>query len=217
MRAVNISALVVLFMCGAALAADNGVRPIPLQFSDVHLQIETSPPGYEAVPRSPALSKADEVVKYAKLANETWYTEEVTCVRKSPDGRMVVVGGYLRRTFLLGHRPRRLFGSRVHVLDSATHREVIALETAPVAERTREEKGGSKILDCMFVANSRYLAAVTNSKLFLWDVERGRVLGEVYFDRALDAAKLEFGQHGDRHYLGVISGKQKQVYRIVPD
>ncbi|HEU0187722.1 MAG TPA: hypothetical protein VFR06_07510 [Gallionellaceae bacterium] len=214
MKFVNISALVVWFICGAALAADSGVAPIPLHLGEVHLQLETSPPGYDVVPRPPALSKADAAVKYAKLANETWYNEEVTCVRKSPDGRMVVVGGYLRRTFLLGHRPRRLFGSRVHVLDSDTHKEVIALETAPVAERTREEKGGSKILDCMFVANSRYLAAVTNSKLFLWDAEHGRVLGEVYFDRALDVARLEFGRSGGGYFLGVAGKGKKLVYRL---
>src|SRR5512139_1373522 len=217
MSIVNISAMVAWCMCSAALAADSGIQPIPLRLGDVRLQLNDSPPAYSPAPRPPALSKADASVKYAKLANEAWNTEEVTCVRKSPDGRMVVVGGYLRRTFLLGPRPKRLFGSRVHVLDSATHKEVISLETAPVAERTREEKGGSRILDCMFVANSRYLAAVTNSKLFLWDTQRGRVLGELYFDRALDVARLEFGQHGNQHYLGVISGKQKKVYQIVPN
>ncbi|HEY6093381.1 MAG TPA: hypothetical protein VIU93_00370 [Gallionellaceae bacterium] len=213
----RISVLLACFMCGAALAADNGVKPVPMHLGDVRLQLNSAPPAYSAAPRPPALSKTDAAVKYARLANEAWYTEEVTCARRSPDGRMVVVGGYLRRTYLLGPRPRRLFGSRVHVLDSATHREVIALETAPVAERTREEKGGSRILDCMFVANSRYLAAVTNSKLFLWDAQRGRVLGEMYFDRALDDAKLEFGQHGDQRYIGVISGRQRKVYQIVPN
>src|SRR5512139_1442698 len=137
MKVVSAFAIAAWCMCTAALAADNGVRPIPLRLGDVRLQLSSSPPAYSPAPRPPALSKADASVKYAKRANEAWNAEEVTCVRKSPDGRMVVVGGYLRRTFLLGPRPKRLFGSRVHVLDSATHKEVISLETAPVAERTR--------------------------------------------------------------------------------
>jgi hypothetical protein len=199
---------------GAARAADHAAQSIPLQFSDAQLQSMPAAPDYEVVPRPPAVPKAGGAVRHARLASETWYNEELTCACQSPDGSKVAAGGYLRRTFLLGHRPKRLFGSRMHVLDTAMRKELLTLETAPVAERTREEKGGSKILDCMFVANARYLAAVTNSKLFLWDVERGRVLGEVYFERALDVAKLEFGRSGGGYFLGVAGKGKKLVYRL---
>lgn len=221
MNVVKLCSAVVLFvqlsmlLSGAALASNGAIKTATRRLSDVHFQLKTSPPDYVAEKSPPALPNTDSSVKFAKLANEDWYNEEVTCVRKSPDGRMVAVCGYLRRTFLLSGRPKRLFGSRMHVLDTVTHREVISLETAPVAERTREEKGGSKILDCMFLSNSRYLAAVTNSKLFVWDTQRGRVLGEMYFDRALDDATLEFGTYEGKEFLAVVSGRRKQVYQLV--
>lgn len=204
-----------LLLSTSAFALNGTAKSASAQLSDVRFQLRTSPPNFVAEKRPPALPNTDGAVKYAKLANESWYTEEVTCVRKSPDGKMVAVGGYLRRTFLLSGRPKRLFGSKMHVLDAVTHKEVIALEAAPVAERTREEKGGSKILDCMFLSSSRYLAAVTNSKLLLWDTQRGRVLGELYFDQALEVASLEYGHTAGQDYLAVVSGKQKKVYQIV--
>ena len=89
------------------------------------------------------------------------------------------------------------------------------METAPVAERTREEKGGSKILDCLFVSNWRYLAAVTNSKLFLWDTERGVVLSDLYFENAIEDASLEYGKYAGQDYLTVLAGGKKFAYQIV--
>jgi hypothetical protein len=186
----------------------------PRLFS-VHLKEQATPPNYVVEAHPPALSSSDESTKLAKLAGETWSNEEVTCVRKSPDERMVAVGGYIRQTSLLGGRPKRVYGSKMHVLDSVAQKEVVAFETAPVAERSREEKGGSKILDCMFVSNWRYLAAVTNSKLFLWDTERGVVLNELLLDDAIDDAVLEYGKYAGQDYLIVVSGNKKQVYQIV--
>lgn len=204
-----------LLLSTSAFALNSTNKSTSLQLSDVRFQLRVSPPEYVAEKRAPALPNTDGSVKFAKLANEDWYNEEVTCVRKSPDGRMVAVGGYLRRTFLLSGRPKRLFGSKMHVLDTVKHKEVIVFEAAPVAERTREEKGGSKILDCMFLSNSRYLAAVTNSKLLLWDTQRGRVLAELYFDQALEVASLEYGHTAGQDYLAVVSGKQKKVYQLI--
>lgn len=186
----------------------------PRLFS-VHLKVQSAPPNYVAEAHPPALSSSDESSKLAKLASETWSNEEVTCVRKSPDEKMVAVGGYIRQTSLLGGRPKRVYGSRMHVLDTVAQKEVIALETAPVGERTREEKGGSKILDCLFVSNWRYLAAVTNSKLFLWDTERGVVLNELLLDDAIDDARLEYGKYAGQDYLTIVTGNKKLTYQIV--
>jgi hypothetical protein len=215
--------LLMLF-CSFAFAADNARavadsadKTDSLRLSDVHLQLSPVPPNYVIESRPHALSNSDGSIKFAKLANETWLYEEVTCVRKSPDARMVAVGGYIRKTSLplLGGRVKRVYGSRMHVLDTTTQKEVIALETAPVAERTREEKGGSKILDCMFLSDSRYLAAVTNSKLFLWDTQRGTVLSELFLDEAIHDGLLEYGKFAGQDYLAVVSGKHKKVYQIV--
>ncbi|HEY6021493.1 MAG TPA: hypothetical protein VIY48_16795 [Candidatus Paceibacterota bacterium] len=181
----------------------------------VHLKQMQMVPAYVAEAHPPKLANSDDSVKLAKLANEDWTTEEATCVRKSPDERMAVVGGYIRQTSLLGGRPKRVYGSRVHVVDASANKEVVTLETAPVAERTREEKGGSKILDCLFVSNWRYLAAVTNSKLFLWDTERGVVLSDLYLDDAIEDAALEYGKYAGQDYLAVVTGSRKLVYQIV--
>lgn len=186
----------------------------PRLFS-VHLKQMQIAPNYVAEVHPPKLANTDDSTRLAKLASEDWTSEEVTCVRKSPDEKMAVVGGYIRQTSLLGGRPKRVYGSRVHVVDAVANKEVIAMETAPVAERTREEKGGSKILDCLFVSNWRYLTAVTNSKLFLWDTERGVVLSELFFDEGIDDAMLEYGKYSGQDYLAVVSGNKKVVYQIV--
>jgi hypothetical protein len=181
---------------------------------NVRLQ-PTSSASYAGDTRPQAVPASDPGLKLAKLAEDDWLSEEITCAQKSPDQKMIAAGGYIRKTSLLGGRPQRVYGSSVHVLDLTANKEVLSFVTAPVAERTRYEKGGSKILDCMFVSSWRYLAAVTNSKLFLWDTERGTVMSEIVFDQALDQATLEFGRDGEKDYLSVVGGAGKIVYQIV--
>lgn len=155
------------------------------------------------------LSEDDPIIKLANLKDSFALSEEVTCANKSPDGKMVVIGGYLRKT-----QGGRLYGSRIHVLDREAKKEVIVFETAPVETRKAEEKGGAKILDCMFILNWRYLAAVTNSKLFLWDIERGAVMNAIFFDEAIDQAKLEYGKSGDNDLLAVVSNNDRKTFQI---
>lgn len=172
---------------------------------NVRLQAVPSPgPAYAAEPRPAALDPADPALRLVRLANDDWLSEEITCARKSPDGKMLVVGGYIRKTSLLGGRPSRVYGSSVHVVDVTAGKEVTAFISAPVAERTRDEKGGGRILDCMFLGGWRYLAAITNSKLLLWDTERGTVMSEITFDRAYETARLEYGRGGDKDFLSFV-------------
>ncbi len=175
------------------------------------VRLEPMPSTETMVPekRPAALSDTDPIIALANLKDSFALSEEVTCINASPDEKMVVVGGYLRKT-----QGGRLYGSQVHVLDRVANKEVITFETAPVATRKAEEKGGSKILDCMFISNWRYLAAVTNSKLFLWDVERGAVMSALFFDAGINKAQLEFGKSGDKDMLAVVSENGRQVFRI---
>lgn len=159
--------------------------------------------------RPAPLSDSDPIIKLADLKDSFALSEEVTCANRSPDDKMVVVGGYLRKT-----QGGRLYGSQIHVLDRVANKEVITFETAPVATRKAEEKGGAKILDCMFISNWRYLLAVTNSKLFLWDVERGAVMSALFFDEGIDKAQLEYGKSGEKDLLAVVSENGRQVFRI---
>ena len=116
------------------------------------------------------LADSYPALKLANLANGDWSSEEVTCARKSPDGNMAVIGGYIR-TF-----PERHYYSRIHMVDIVSGKEVMKQNTTTSGA---DAKGGSKILDCLFVGNWRYLAAITSSKLFLWDTERGVEMSSV--------------------------------------
>ena len=169
---------------------------------------------YTADNRPAGLPLQDPSLKLVKLSEDDWLSEEITCARKSPDGKMIAAGGLIRKTTILGGRPQRTFGSTVHVLDLNAGKEFISFVTAPVTERTRSEAGGGKILDCMFISSWRYLAAVTNSKLFLWDTERGTAMSEVNFDQALDQATIEYGRGGETDYLTVLSAGQKTIFQI---
>ncbi|MFO6420653.1 hypothetical protein ACLBKS_10660 [Hylemonella sp. W303a] len=191
----------------------------PRLFS-VRLQaVPTVGADYRAEARPAPLAAADPALKRVKLAEGDWLSEEITCAQPSPDGKMVAVGGYIRKTQLLGGRPQRSYGSTVHVLDLGADKEVATFVSAPVADRTRDEQGGSKVLDCLFLSGWRYVAAVTNSKLFLWDTERGAVMSEITFDRAYELARLEHGRSGDQDFLsfsfqGLTTGSGRVSYRI---
>jgi hypothetical protein len=177
---------------------------------NVKLQTMSASETMVAEKRPEAVSESDPIIKLANLQDSFALSEEVTCANRSPDDKMVVVGGYLRKT-----QGGRLYGSQIHVLDRAANKEVIVFETAPVATRKAEEKGGSKILDCMFISNWRYLAAITNSKLFLWDVERGAVMSTLFFDEAVDQAQLEFGKSGTKDLLAVVTKDGRKVFQIL--
>lgn len=159
--------------------------------------------------RPAPVAEADPVIQLANLADSFALSEEVTCSNRSADDKMVVIGGYLRKT-----QGGRLYGSKIHVLDREAKKEVITFETAPVATRKAEEKGGAKILDCIFISNWRYLAAITNSKLFLWDVERGAVMSELFLDAAADQAVLEYGKAGDKDLLAIVQNNNRTTYQI---
>lgn len=159
--------------------------------------------------RPTPLSDTDPIIKLANLKDSFALSEEVTCINRSPDSKMVVIGGYLRKT-----QGGRLYGSKIHVIDKDAKKEVITFVTAPVEARKEEEKGGSKILDCMFISNWRYLVAVTNSKLYLWDIERGSVMNDLYFDEGIDEARLEYGKSGGQDFLVVASNNGRKIFQI---
>jgi len=198
-------------------AIDSTLQPMGIQVLDFtnprlfNVALKSLPPTDPPIPekRPEPLSDDDPIIKLANLKDSFALSEEVTCANRTPDDKMVVIGGYLRKT-----QGGRLYGSMIHVLDREANKEVITFETAPVATRKAEEKGGAKILDCMFISNWRYLVAVTNSKLFLWDVERGAVMNALFLDEAIDKAKLEYSKSGDKDLLSVIGDGERLVFQI---
>ena len=81
-----------------------------------------------------------------------------------------------------------------------------------------DAKGGSKILDCLFIDNWRYVAAITSSKLFLWDTERGVEMSSIYLDDGLGSADLDYGKIGKEGYLTIKrNGQAYQTFQIVKE
>ena len=169
--------------------------------------------GVVEVQVSSRLSNTSEMVSYAKLQSDDWTSEEATCVRASPDGRMAAVGTYLMRTAFNMGRPTRAYASYLHVVDADAKSEVERFEVS--IKDPRYQRGGSKITDCMFLQTWRYVAAVSQSHLIFADTERGVELGRVYFDEPFNAPVLSHlrGKEGD--YLAVSEGARRQIFQVV--
>lgn len=173
----------------------------------IKLQPADGTTGIVLVQLPPRLDSSDPAVKLADLTNGEWSSEEVTCGRKSPDGGMALVGGYIR-TF-----PERQYFSRLHVVDITAGKQVMKIDTTTFGADAR---GGNKLLDCLFVGNWRYIAALTGSKLFLWDTERGVEMNSVVLDPGLNNAELEYGNVGKDGYLTIMTdGRVYHTYEIV--
>ena len=98
---------------------------------------------------------------------------------KSRGGELAVVGTYLTDTDFQRHPPR-LFGAKLHLIDVAEkQREINSLPVYDVERKARWEKGTREILDCMFLGNWRFVAAVTGSEVMLLDTDRGEIVSRV--------------------------------------
>ncbi len=141
-----------------------------------------------------------DAMNLAALEQETWRTERDTCGAQDPSGNLGAVGATTQDTDFR-RTPPRLFGSRIHLLDLRNRREIGQL---PCHELGYGQAGPCDVSDCMFLTSWRYLAAATGRSLFLWDVERGRLMSLVDFDSPLKGASLVLGKDPDgRRYVGV--------------
>ncbi|HLP98835.1 MAG TPA: hypothetical protein VK149_10350 [Sideroxyarcus sp.] len=172
-------------------------------------------PGAEATEvASPPLLEADnDMVKFAKLKDDDWTSEEPTCVRASTDGRMGAIGTYIMSTTYGFGRPTRTYASALHIVDLDAKSEVEQFDVS--IKDARYQKGGSKITDCKFLQSWRYVAAVSQSHLIFADTERGVELGRIYFDDPFDEPSLTHLRAGGSDYLVVGEGSRRQYYQIV--
>jgi hypothetical protein len=168
----------------------------------------------EGVTISRTSTKGSSIKKYARLEDEAWRGEDVTCAAISPGGSTGAVGGYIVDTDFR-RKPQRLYGSRVHLIDVQAGREILALDCHTVEKKAGHEKGTRKILDCMFVLNWRYLSAVTGNEVFLWDTERGRLMASARLTKPLKKAQLGLGTTSEASYLIIRSGNKQIAYKIV--
>jgi hypothetical protein len=167
----------------------------------------------EGLEISRSSTKGSSIKKYAQLEDEAWRGEDVTCAVLAPGGSMGAVGGYIVDTDFR-RKPQRLYGSRVHLIDVKAGKDILALDCHTVEKKAGHEKGTRKILDCMFVHNWRYLSAVTGNALFLWDTERGRLMGSAILTKPLKKAELGLGRTPEGSYLVIRSGSKQLAYKI---
>lgn len=167
----------------------------------------------EEVSTPPLLPNDADIVKYAKLKDDQWTSEEPTCVRSSEGSRMGVVGTYVMSTSFNFGRPTRSYASALHIVDVDAKKEVE--QFAISVKDPRYQTGGSKITDCRFLQTWRYVAAVSQSHLVFADTERGVELGRIYFDDPFQTPKLTHLRAGPDDYLVVSEGSRRLYYQIV--
>jgi hypothetical protein len=155
------------------------------------------------------LANNDEVVKYAKLIDDGWTSEDATCVRRSEGGNMAVVGTYI----VSAMGSTRSYSSALHVVDFEAKKEVEKFTIS--VKDVRYQKGGSKITDCRFLQTWRYVAAVSQSHLIFADTERGVELGRIYFEDSFKKPALAYLRSGGDDYLVVSEGSRRLYYQIV--
>ena len=201
-------------------AVDNACQKLGFELIDpatprsVLLTLEGPVNKPEGLTISRSSSKGSSIKKYAKLEDEAWRGEDVTCAVLAPGGSMGAVGGYIVDTDFR-RKPQRLYGSRVHLIDVKAGQEILALDCHTVEKKAGHEKGTRKILDCMFVHNWRYLSAVTGNELFLWDTERGRLMASAILTKPLKKATLGLGQTAEGSFLVIRSGSKQLAYKII--
>lgn len=165
------------------------------------------------MPSPPLRDVDDTMVKYAKLQKDDWTSEQATCVRASPDGRMGAIGTYIMKTAFNFGKPTRSYASALHVVDAGAKNEVERFDVS--IKDPRYQKGGSKITDCAFLQTWRYVAAVSQSHLIFADTERGVELGRVYFEEPFDNPSLAHFRSGGNDYLVVNEDSRRLYYQIV--
>lgn len=196
-------------------ATDNAAGEVGLELLETaaprSIQLELAPVADPSASTPVAQSTISvNVVPYAEMVEETWRKSEVTCEAVSPDGKMGVVGAYIRE----GMRDR-LYGSTLHVIDIEAKREILQLDTAEIERRERWEKGPAKIHDCKFIGSWRFVAAVTGNHLFLFDTERGLELSRIHIEGGLNKASIDILTAQDGRYLVAIrEGRQTRHFEI---
>ena len=161
-----------------------------------------------------AASESDPWVSAAELSDARWSSEKVTCTALAPAGGLGVVGTKLSE---LNRKRRKVYGSKLHVVDTTQQREIYSFVTNEVGLKDKKHRGDSAVLDCLFLGSWRYLAATTGDVLSLWDTERGVAMAEVLLPDGLDEARLEFLRDGTGDFVNVRTGKRDDgwAYRIV--
>ncbi len=136
-----------------------------------------------------------KVWELAPLEQQTWRKETPSCTVCAPAGNLAAVGGYIVDTDF-HRRPAQLYGSRVHLVDTASRKSILTLECSPVEKKMIEEKNTKKVLAIVFLGSWRHLCAATGNHLFMWDTENGRLLSKMPLPSEPTGLKFDPGNGG---------------------
>ena len=135
-------------------------------------------------------------------------TEDLACLAQSPDKAMIAAGIRIK----IQHRMNLRWQTMMRLVDTAENKLVLEFDVDSGLRR-----GKTEMLDCMFVNNWRYLAAVTGNTLVMWDTERGTIVSQIdMVERSLDSASLVYYRTKTGGYL-VVEGNdnKKSAFQLV--
>jgi len=164
------------------------------------------------IPNSAVTREAEldpSLVGLANLENQKWRREKATATARDPANVLGAVGGYITDTDFRRH-PKRLFGSRVHLINLEKKKVINVFECSSVEKNIKREKGTKKVLDCVFLTNWRYLAGMTGNDIYLWDTERGRMLSSHELAGGIQAGVIHFVRSDQKSYV-IIRAKRKNI------
>lgn len=178
-------------------------KPRSLSFS-LHGPVELA-----VNPIVPQRAQDTSFESYANLVNKTWTREEVSTRCKAGSGGLAAVGGYIRET---SSGMRRSYHSKIHLVDLNEKKEIGSFDST--TKKKKGKRGKVRLLDCMFINNWRYLAAVTGLELFLWDTERGKLMSSVRLDKGIDNAVIAYTRYSNNDYLSVLAEHYTVHYQV---
>jgi hypothetical protein len=171
--------------------------------------------------------------RYVTPVSGKWNFQKISCSVVDPSGQMGCVALHNNETSMGGSAGggrdgRRLgsagerffgaglpgagqllhsFGSEIHLVDMKEARDFKTIECHPMG---RGAAGTREILDCIFIGNWRYLAAVSGMTFFFWDVEKSETMTQLNLPSPVERATLTYPKSGGGHiYLATDKGNYR--------
>lgn len=142
---------------------------------------------------------SSNAIQFAKLKNSDWVSEKVTCNASAPGNSFAAIGGYVfKKSF-----GRFKYWSNLHLVNLKAEEETLTF--GPLS-KNNSQRGTSKIIDCMFIYNWRFLAALTEHKLYVWDTERNILLTSSALPSHTPNARLNYFKQNKDDYIVIING-----------
>lgn len=156
-----------------------------------------------------ARSTSTEAVNFANMKHTGWVEETVSCQDADRSGNFSVIGGYVfSKKF-----GRFNYWSELHLVDVKNGKEVL---TFGPLQKEVSQRGTSKVIDCMFVKNWRYVVALTENQLFMWDTERNVVVSSTTLEARIPDGRLAYlDNRADGDWIVINSEGSNTGFKLV--